>query len=101
MSSLGKKILQLYKPATTKSLLFIPLLILLSLQLYSQSIKRTNNWYFGNYAGVDFNSGEPLPLHDGELDSGNRGIISMSNTIGNLQYYTDGWTLWNKNHVPI
>jgi len=102
MFSLGKTKLQHNTPTLTRNLLIIPLLLLLSLQLSSQPIKRTNIWYFGEYAGVNFNSGEPVPLHDGELSSGgSRGQITMSDTNGNLQYYTNGKKLWNSYHDVI
>ncbi|MBC8321500.1 MAG: gliding motility-associated C-terminal domain-containing protein [Bacteroidetes bacterium] len=102
MLSIENSILQHYKSATTRSLLLIPLLLLLSLQCYSQPIKQTNNWYFGQDAGVDFNSGEPIPLHNGMSGPGNpRPYVTMSDTNGNLLFYTSGWRLWNRNHYPI
>ncbi len=100
---MGNSILQLIKPAPTRSLLIIVLLLSLFLQSYSQPIKRTNIWYFGNDAGVDFNSGEPVPLYDGVMFLGGyaRGVVSMSDTNGNLLFYTNGSRLWNRNHLPI
>ena len=84
------------------ALIIILIFLLFTESLYSQDIKRTNTWYFGKNAGVDFNSGEPIPLHDGKLTSGGiRGQISMSDTNGNLLFYTAGWTIWNSNHNPI
>ncbi|MFK5855418.1 MAG: gliding motility-associated C-terminal domain-containing protein [Bacteroidota bacterium] len=88
-------------PKVSFRFLLISLIIILTLQSYSQPIKRTNTWYFGKYAGVDFNSGEPVPLYDGKLYTSGRGVISMSDTNGNLLFYTNGLRLWNRNHASI
>ena len=54
-------------------------------------------WYFGNNAGLDFNSGTPIALEDGKLDTG-EGCASISDKNGNLLFYTDGVTVWDKAH---
>ena len=36
--------------------------------MYSQ--KESANWYFGDYAGLNFNDSTPVVLLDGELSSG-------------------------------
>ena len=48
-------------------LIFILIFLFFTGSLFSQDIKRTNIWYFGRYAGVDFNSGEPV-LKDVSMD---------------------------------
>lgn len=55
------------------------------------------NWYFGNNAGLDFNSGSPIILDDGQLDT-LEGCESFSDADGNLLFYTDGKTVWNRFH---
>jgi hypothetical protein len=59
--------------------------------------KEANIWYFGNHAGLDFNTGTPVALSNGALT-----ITDNSSTIcdsmGNLLFYTNGETVWNKNH---
>ena len=62
---------------------------------YSQG--EANIWYFGVNAGLDFNSGVPVALHDGQLDT-NEGCASVANASGQLLFYTDGVTIYNKNH---
>jgi hypothetical protein len=62
--------------------------------------KSNNNWYFGNKAGISFNSGAPVALTDGQLSSGG-GVATMSDVNGNLLFYTDGITIWNRNHVVM
>nr|WP_293834341.1 gliding motility-associated C-terminal domain-containing protein [uncultured Arsenicibacter sp.] len=46
-------------------------------------------WYFGSNAGLDFAGGSPQPLTDGKLKT-LEGASSISNSKGQLQFYTDG-----------
>jgi len=55
------------------------------------------NWYFGNKAGVTFNNGSPLPLSGGKIET-YEGCSTISDNNGNLMFYTDGVSVWNKNH---
>jgi len=61
------------------------------------SQNETANWTFGENAGLNFNSGYPLPLGASQLNT-TEGCASMSDNSGNLIIYTDGSTVWNKNH---
>ena len=54
-------------------------------------------WYFGNYAGLDFSSGKPEPLTDGQLKN-YEGCAVASDSSGNLLFYTNGVTVWNREH---
>lgn len=63
-------------------------------------IKRTNHWYFGNGAGLDFSSGMAVADTTGSLHT-YEGSSVMSDINGNLLFYTDGDTVWNKNHQPM
>lgn len=54
-------------------------------------------WYFGDKAGLDFNSGSPIALTNGELQT-NEGCAAISDKNGNLLFYTDGSTVWNSKH---
>lgn len=65
---------------------------------YSQ--KEANIWYFGEHAGLDFNSGSPVVLLDGALST-NEGCATISDSDGHLLFYTDGLTVYNRNHVPM
>jgi gliding motility-associated-like protein len=75
------------------ALLFIFFLIAAPLKAQREAA----NWYFGAKAGLDFNSGEPVPLLDGELDT-LEGCESFSTADGSLLFYTDGQTVWTRNH---
>jgi gliding motility-associated-like protein len=69
--------------------------ILFPFILFAQ--KEANIWYFGYNAGLDFNTGNPRVLLDGQLST-NEGCASISDSDGNLVFYTDGITVYNKNH---
>jgi hypothetical protein len=76
-----------------KKTLFI--LLLFSLQLSAQ--KEANFWYFGENAGLDFSSGSPVALDNGRLNT-LEGCSTISDRDGSLLFYTDGSTLYNRNH---
>ncbi|RXR21171.1 T9SS type B sorting domain-containing protein [Flavobacterium amnicola] len=57
-----------------------------------------NYWYFGGGAGLDFNSGVPVAVTNGQTNN-IEGCATISNEVGELLFYTDGVTVWNKNHV--
>lgn len=59
--------------------------------------KNFNNWYFGYNAGVTFNGGAPTILLDGKTWQ-MEGVASYSNDDGDLMFYTDGVSVWDKNH---
>jgi hypothetical protein len=54
-------------------------------------------WYFGDSAGVDFNTGVPIALTNGVLSTG-EGCSSISDANGNILFYTDGISVWDSNH---
>lgn len=56
-----------------------------------------NTWYFGENAGITFNTSPPTALTDGQLNT-SEGCSSISDANGNLLFYTDGRTVWNANH---
>ncbi len=67
--------------------------------LYSQK-NEYNIWYFGYGAGVNFNSSTPSFLLDGKVDR-YEGSSSLCDSAGNLIVYSDGLTVWNKNHQIV
>lgn len=76
-------------------------IILLSSLLLTITIsfaqKQNYNWYFGEYAGITFNTDPPSALTNGILNTG-AGCASISDTSGNILFYTDGSTVFNMNH---
>ena len=79
---------------TLRSIL-IYLLLIIGIQLHAQ--KEGDIWYFGNRAGLDFSTGSVTVLQDSQMDA-RKGSASISDSDGNLLFYTDGLTVWNKNH---
>jgi hypothetical protein len=73
-------------------------LVLFTSLVYSQG--EANIWYFGQNAGLDFNSGSPVALTDGQLNT-LEGCATISNSVGQLLFYTDGVTVYNKNHTVM
>ena len=71
------------------------IILLLSNGLYSQ--RQADNWYFGDKAGINFNQGNINILNNSELNTF-AGSSSISDKNGNLVLYTNGQTVWNKNH---
>ena len=69
--------------------------LLLFASCFSQ--KESAIWYFGDYAGLDFNSGNPVPLLDSALIT-KEGCATISDANGNLLFYTDGTTVWDRQH---
>ena len=60
--------------------------------------KEANIWYFGKYAGLNFNNNPPNALIDSDMDT-NEGCSSIADKNGNLLFYSDGIKIWNKNHL--
>lgn len=59
------------------------------------------NWYFGEEAGVSFNTNPASALTNGQIDSPFKASATVSDDFGNLLFYTDGSTVYNSNHVPM
>ena len=67
---------------------------------YSQA--EASHWYFGNGAGLifDTNSGTVLSTNAATSTiSTSEGCSSISDLNGNLLFYTDGRNVWDKNHI--
>ncbi|MGI9551102.1 MAG: T9SS type B sorting domain-containing protein [Aurantibacter sp.] len=73
------------------------LFLLLALGMaYGQD--ETANWYFGRGAGLQFhNDGSVSPLTDGRIRT-EEGCASISDNSGSLLFYTDGITVYDRNH---
>ena len=60
---------------------------------------QNNIWCFGNHAGLDFNSGTPVPFTSAIYTQ--EGCASISDNAGSLLFYTDGVFVYNKNHIQM
>jgi len=76
------------------------LIFLITVSFYkSFSQKQGNIWYFGNFAGVDFNSGSPIALLNGQTGPVSvEGTSCIADSSGSLLFYSNGVTIWNKSH---
>ena len=74
--------------------------LFLLISTISLAQKEANIWYFGAFAGLDFNSGVPVALTNGSLNTG-EGCTTIGDNMGNLLFYTDGNRVWNKNHMQM
>ena len=85
----------------TKSMNYYKYLSLIFFYLISNvafSQGEANNWFFGRNAGISFANGAPVAIADGQINT-LEGCTSISSPTGALLFYTDGRTVWNKNHV--
>ncbi len=73
-------------------------LLLVFISNFSYAQKEANIWYFGQYAGLDFNSGAPIPLSNGKLNTAEGCASIADKTTGQLLFYTDGTSVWDRNH---
>jgi hypothetical protein len=62
--------------------------------------KQASIWYFGVRAGLDFREGNPFALTDGALST-EEGSASICDEDGNLLFYTDGVTVYNRFHQSM
>ncbi|MDP2541033.1 hypothetical protein CSC81_14815 [Tenacibaculum discolor] len=75
-------------------------LIFICLFIYSFSCfsqRETDNWFFGDKAGISFNSGIVDVTNNSQMTT-KTGSSSISNSQGDLLFYTNGQTIWNKEH---
>ena len=72
-------------------------LFFLFIFLNLQAQKETWHWYFGSKAGIDFSSGVPV-ADTSSMMGAPEGVSSISDSAGNLLFYTNGLKVWNKIH---
>jgi gliding motility-associated-like protein len=63
--------------------------------LYAQN--EANIWYFGKHCGLDFNTGSPVVLYDGQTNE-KLGNATISDSLGNLLFYSSGHFVYNRDH---
>ncbi|MFT7120449.1 MAG: gliding motility-associated-like protein [Neolewinella sp.] len=96
--------------------IYFPVLLFFFLlsSLSSQDIRQGENWHFGTGVSINFSTGEPV-LDPPSSIVGFEGTCSLSDTMGNLLFYTNGGgqpvgngngmtpdqdygTIWNRDH---
>lgn len=73
-------------------------LVFINVQLKAQ--KEGNNWYFGPWAAVAFDSGKPVALKNNAIFS-RLGSSTISTPQGKLQFYSNGSSVYNSNHIAM
>jgi gliding motility-associated-like protein len=66
-------------------------------QSYSQ---QNNRWYFGKRAALNFMQNPPAVITTSAMDA-NEGSASICNTAGDLLFYTNGVTVYNRDNQPM
>jgi gliding motility-associated-like protein len=84
------------KPLNRTAVILVLLSFLISVSAFGQ--KEGTIWYFGKNAGVNFNSVTPVALEDSKMST-QEGCATIADAKGNLLFYTDGTSVWNKDHV--
>ena len=91
--------IELTRYVLQRCLYLLPLLLLAVSPAHAQ--REWNIWYFGEYAGVDFNTGFPVALGNGMMRQ-LEGCASIAHPrTGKLLFYTSGDTVWNALHRPM
>ena len=98
------------KTFTTKCSILALMMLLLSQGVYAQS-KEGNNWYFGDGGRMTWNTtrtvtangktltGMPTPITQAPAMSTQiEGVFCMSDINGSPLFYSNGMTIWNRNH---
>lgn len=78
--------------------IFIIGFFLITGNVYAQ--KETMIWYYGEGYGFDFKYSPPRLLTDGAIRIA-AGPASICDAEGNLLFYSNGETVWNKEHKPM
>ena len=86
-----------YTYAVMKKIYIVLFLLIPFTSIFAQN--EASNWYFGKNAGLRFNTttSTVTAITDGQIDT-LEGCTSISDTDGNLLFYSDGSTVWNRNH---
>ena len=72
------------------------------LPLLSYSQGEWNNWYFGWHAAMKFVSGNPVGVTGSAMPvSSGANSTTVSDSLGNLLFYANGWKIWNRNNVVM
>jgi len=70
--------------------------MIFSLLSFSQEINE--NWYFGDKAAVNFDSGSPVSVNGSQMDT-TEGVATISDDLGQLLFYSDGRRVWDASHT--
>lgn len=67
----------------------------INVKICGESEQQASKWYFGSNAGISFEGGQPTAITDGKINTP-EGTSSISDRKGNLLFYTDGRTIYDR-----
>ena len=75
-------------------------------QVYGEENRTANIWYFGNGAGIDFNEEEgldppPRSITEAHAMDAPEGTSTISDANGDVLFYSDGETVWNRENEEM
>ncbi len=71
-----------------------------NVQEYGLQDQRSNIWYFGQNAGIDFNQQPPVAL-DNSIMVAQEGCVAISDQNGQILFYTDGSSVYVEDPVTL
>jgi gliding motility-associated-like protein len=82
--------------------IYITLIIIWFAQTLLYSQHQADNWFLGQWAGINFTTGDPVPflVNQPPLSGFSEGAV-ISDSIGNILFYTNGQVIWNRNNVVM
>jgi len=80
---------------------FITGIIFLFLVKPCHAQKEFYNWYFGDSAGVSFMTGSPVVFLSNTLDGPTGGWCNISDSLGNILFYSAWFDVYNRNNVEM
>ncbi len=82
-----------------RKIVTILIFVMITVSQFTTAQLQASNWYFGENAGINFdpNTGAVTALTNGQVST-NEGCASISDSNGNLLFYTDGSTVFNRVH---
>ena len=84
-----------------KKIILFFLLLLISVVMLAQDDCRqlinSKMWYFGDECGINFNTYPATPLTDGAIYAFDN-TSTVTDVSGSLMFYTNGRSVWNRNH---
>jgi hypothetical protein len=63
--------------------------------------RQNNHWYFGYNSALQFSTGSPVPLTNSAMATSEGSATVSDRQTGDLLFYTNGLSIWNRNHVVM
>lgn len=80
---------------------FLRLIVFFGFAINASDLKsqnQSNNWYFGEKAGLFFENQNPTQVLTNGKMVASEACVAISDKDGNLLFYTNGTNVWNSNH---